>query len=178
MQRQRRFIQSRWRIMHALLRTLFGNPSSIHSYGREARKWLDSARKTMAKSINAEPSEIIFTSGGTEADNLAIFGTVAAMKNKGNHIITTNIEHHAVLNPCKQLELDGFDVTFLEVDENGRIHAEQVQEALTDETILVSIMFGNNEVGTIQPIKEIGEVLKTIKQFFIQMLFKLMDYST
>ena len=100
-----------------LLGTLFGNPSSIHSYGREARKWLDVARKTMAQSINAEPSEIIFTSGGTEADNIAIFGTVAAMKNKGNHIITTNIEHHAVLNPCKQLELEGFDVTFLEVDD-------------------------------------------------------------
>ena len=126
--------------MLSFLERYFGNPSSIHSYGREARKWLDVARKTMAQSINADPSEIIFTSGGTEADNIAIFGTVAAMKNKGNHIITTNIEHHAVLNPCKQLELEGFDVTFLEVDENGQIDAEQVQAALTDETILVSIM--------------------------------------
>ncbi|MCZ2259406.1 cysteine desulfurase family protein [Sporosarcina sp. G11-34] len=149
-----------------LLGAIFGNPSSIHSYGREARKWLDSARKTMAQSVNAEPSEIIFTSGGTEADNLAIFGTVTAMKNKGNHIITTNIEHHAVLNPCKQLELDGFDVTFLEVDKNGRVHAEQVRAALTDQTILVSIMFGNNEVGTIQPIKEIGKVVKNHQAIF------------
>ena len=149
-----------------LLGTLFGNPSSIHSYGRESRKWLDVARKTMAQSINADPSEIIFTSGGTEADNIAIFGTVAAMKNKGNHIITTNIEHHAVLNPCKQLELEGFDVTFLEVDDKGQICAEQVQAALTDETILVSIMFGNNEVGTIQPIGEIGEILKEHQAIF------------
>lgn len=142
-----------------LLGSLFGNPSSIHSYGREARKWLDDARKTMAQSINAKPSEIIFTSGGTEADNIAIFGTVNAMKHKGNHIITTNIEHHAVLNTCKQLELAGYDVTFLEVDKNGRIDVEQVRNALTDETILVTIMLGNNEVGTVQPIREIGELL-------------------
>ena len=149
-----------------LLGTLFGNPSSIHSYGREARKWLDTARKTMAQSINASPSEIIFTSGGTEADNIAIFGTVAAMKKKGNHIITTNIEHHAVLNPCKQLELDGYDVTFLEVDENGQIHVDQIKTALKDETILVSIMFGNNEVGTIQPIQSIGDILKDHQAIF------------
>ena len=142
-----------------LLGSLFGNPSSIHSYGREARKWLDDARKTMAQSINAKPTEIIFTSGGTEADNIAIFGTVNAMKHKGNHIITTNIEHHAVLNTCKQLELAGYDVTFLEVDKNGRIDVEQVRNALTDETILVTIMLGNNEVGTVQPIREIGELL-------------------
>ncbi len=142
-----------------LLGSLFGNPSSIHSYGREARKWLDDARKAMAQSINAKPSEIIFTSGGTEADNIAIFGTVNAMKHKGNHIITTNIEHHAVLNTCKQLELAGYDVTFLEVDKNGRIDVEQVKNALTAETILVTIMLGNNEVGTVQPIREIGELL-------------------
>ena len=142
-----------------LLGSIFGNPSSIHSYGREARKWLDDARKTMAQSINAKPTEIIFTSGGTEADNIAIFGTVNAMKQKGNHIITTNIEHHAVLNTCKQLELTGYDVTFLEVDKNGRIDVEQVRNALTDETILVTIMLGNNEVGTLQPIREIGELL-------------------
>ena len=142
-----------------LLGSLFGNPSSIHSYGREARKWLDDARKAMAQSINAQSSEIIFTSGGTEADNIAIFGTVNAMKHKGNHIITTNIEHHAVLNTCKQLELAGYDVTFLEVDKNGRIDVEQVKNALTAETILVTIMLGNNEVGTVQPIREIGELL-------------------
>ena len=112
------------------LESVFGNPSSIHSFGREARKWLDDARKTLAQSIHAEPSEIIFTSGGTEADNTAIFGTVMAMKDKGNHIITTNIEHHAVLNPCKQLELLGFEVTYLEVDDNGQITVEQVKKRL------------------------------------------------
>lgn len=149
-----------------LLGSMFGNPSSIHSYGREARKWLDEARKTMATSINAKPSEIIFTSGGTEADNMAIFGSVNAMKMKGNHIITTNIEHHAVLNTCKQLELEGYEVTFLEVDENGRITVDQVKEALTDKTILVSIMLGNNEVGTLQPIGEIGELLKSHQAIF------------
>ena len=149
-----------------LLGSLFGNPSSIHSYGREARKWLDDARKAMAQSINAKPSEIIFTSGGTEADNIAIFGTVNAMKHKGNHIITTNIEHHAVLNTCKQLELVGYEVTFLEVDKNGRIDVEQVRNALTDETILVTIMLGNNEVGTVQPIREIGELLQEHQAVF------------
>ncbi len=148
------------------LESVFGNPSSIHSYGREARKWLDDARKVLAQSIHAEPSEIIFTSGGTEADNTAIFGTVTAMKDKGNHIITTNIEHHAVLNPCKQLELLGFEVTYLEVDKNGRITLEQVENVLTDKTILVSIMYGNNEVGTIQPIREIGMLLKNHQAVF------------
>lgn len=149
-----------------LLGTLFGNPSSIHSYGREARKWLDASRKTMALSINADPNEIIFTSGGTEADNIAVFGTAYAMKNKGNHIITTNIEHPAVLNACKQLELEGFDVTYLEVDDNGLITSEQVRTALQDTTILVSIMYGNNEVGTIQPIQLIGDILKNHNAVF------------
>lgn len=148
------------------LESVFGNPSSIHSFGREARKWLDDARKTLAQSIHAEPSEIIFTSGGTEADNTAVFGTVMAMKVKGNHIITTNIEHHAVLNPCKQLELLGFEVTYLEVDDNGQITVEQVQKALTDKTVLISIMYGNNEVGTIQPIREIGALLKEHQAVF------------
>ncbi|KXH87572.1 cysteine desulfurase family protein [Sporosarcina sp. HYO08] len=143
-----------------------GNPSSIHSFGREARKVLDHARKRLAASIHAEPSEIIFTSGGTEADNIAIFGSALAMKGQGNHILTTNIEHHAVLNPCKQLEAQGFNVTYLEVNDNGQIDVEQVKQALTDQTILVSIMFGNNEVGTIQPIREIGELLKEHQSIF------------
>lgn len=149
-----------------LLGSLFGNPSSIHSYGREARKLLDEARKVMAQSINATPNEIIFTSGGTEADNMAIFGTIAAMKDKGNHIITTNIEHHAVLNPCKQLELEGYEVTFLRADSNGQITAHQVKEALTDKTVLVSVMLGNNEVGSLQPIAEIGALLKNHQAVF------------
>lgn len=146
--------------------TVYGNPSSIHQAGREARKWLDNARKTLAESIGANPTELIFTSGGTEANNTALFGAAKMMAKKGNHIITTNIEHHAVLNTCAQLENEGFQVTYLEVDENGRIHAEQVKEALTDETILVSIMYGNNEVGTVQPIQEIGEIVKDHQALF------------
>lgn len=149
-----------------LLHSVYGNPSSIHHYGREARKWLDDARKVMAQSIHAKPNEVVFTAGGTEADNMAILGAAKAMRSKGNHIITTNIEHHAVLNTCKQLQLEGFEVTFLEVDSNGRIHVDQVAEALTDQTILVTIMFGNNEVGTIQPIREIGELLATHQALF------------
>ncbi|HEX5563761.1 MAG TPA: cysteine desulfurase family protein [Sporosarcina sp.] len=146
--------------------TVFGNPSSIHSFGRSSRKLLDDARKAIAEAIHAEPNEIIFTSGGTEADNVAIFGTAAAMKEKGNHIITTAIEHHAVLNSCKELEKNGFHVTYLPVDENGRVSAEQVAEALTDQTVLVTVMYGNNEVGTIQPIKEIGEIVKDHQAVF------------
>lgn len=149
-----------------MMGSAFGNPSSIHSYGREARKYLDEARKVLASSIHAEPNEIIFTSGGTEADNIAIFGTAAAMKEKGNHIITTNIEHPAVLESCKRLEQQGYDVEYLQVNENGSIDADQVQRALTDQTILVTIMFGNNEVGTIQPIREIGNLLTNHQAVF------------
>lgn len=145
---------------------VYGNPSSIHQVGREARKWLDDARKSLAESIGAKPTELIFTSGGTEANNTALFGAAKMMVDKGNHIITTNVEHHAVLNTCEQLEKEGFQVTYLQVDEKGQIHPEQVKEALTDETILVSIMYGNNEVGTIQPIQEIGEVLKDHQALF------------
>lgn len=148
------------------LNQVYGNPSSIHQIGRDARKALDDARKHFAQSIGAKPTEIVFTSGGTEANNTALFGVANAMKAKGKHIITTTIEHHAVLNTCKQLEQQGFTVTFLEVDDNGQIQAEQVEDALTDETILVSIMYGNNEVGTIQPIADIGKVLKNHQAVF------------
>lgn len=150
----------------AALNTIYGNPSSIHQLGRAARKALDDARKVLAQSIGAKPTEIIFTSGGTEANNTALFGVAQAMQSKGNHIITTNIEHHAVLNTCKQLEQLGFQLTILEVDENGQIHADQVRNALTDDTILVSIMYGNNEVGTIQPIAEIGALLNNHQAVF------------
>lgn len=139
----------------------FGNPSSIHTFGREARHIVDKAREAMASSINAESNEIIITSGGTEADNFAIIGIAEANQQKGKHIITTQIEHHAVLHTCQQLEKKGFDVTYLPVDETGRISIEDVKSALRDDTILVTIMYGNNEVGTIQPIKEIGELLKS-----------------
>ncbi|AJO22472.1 cysteine desulfurase family protein [Weizmannia coagulans] len=138
----------------------FGNPSSIHAFGREARRILDEARQVIADSIGAQFNEIIFTSGGTEADNYAILGTAEAAAEKGKHIISTAIEHHAVLHPLEYLETKGYDVTYLQPDETGLIKAEDVQKALRDDTILVSVMYGNNEVGTIQPIAEIGELLK------------------
>ncbi|QKX51765.1 cysteine desulfurase [Planococcus glaciei] len=140
------------------LGTVYGNPSSIHGTGRVARKALDEARRIFAGSINANDPEIVFTSGGTEADNFAIFGTAA--KKAGKHIITSTIEHHAVLHACEKLESEGYDVTYLPVDENGSVRAEDVKNALRDDTILVTIMLGNNEVGTVQPIAEIGELLK------------------
>ncbi len=139
---------------------VFGNPSSIHYFGRESRHALDRARKTIANSIHAKENEIIFTSGGTEADNTALIGAAIANRTIGNHIITTSIEHHAILHTCKYLEKQGFVITYLPVNEKGQITAQQVKEALTDNTILVSIMYGNNEVGTLQPIGEIGAVLK------------------
>ncbi|TWM24010.1 Cysteine desulfurase IscS [Bacillus paralicheniformis] len=144
----------------------FGNPSSIHSFGRESRKWLDGTRELIAREIGAHPNEIVFTSGGTEADNMAIFGTALAREQQGRHIITTKIEHHAVLHTCNRLEEMGFDVTYLDVDESGRISAEQVKDALRDDTILVTVMYGNNEVGTIQPIDEIGDLLKDHRALF------------
>ncbi|MCA1318809.1 cysteine desulfurase [Bacillus tianshenii] len=144
----------------------FGNPSSIHQFGRKTRHYVDEARNIAAKAICAKENEIIFTSGGTEADNLAIIGVARANKNKGTHIITTSIEHHAVLHTCEQLEKEGFKVTYLPVDEHGLVKMEDVSDALTDETILVTIMFGNNEVGTVQPMKEIGELLKDHQAYF------------
>ncbi|UJZ86446.1 cysteine desulfurase [Heyndrickxia coagulans] len=138
----------------------FGNPSSIHAFGREARRILDEARQVIADSIGAQFNEIIFTSGGTEADNYAILGTAEAAAEKGKHIISTAIEHHAVLHPLEYLETKGYNVTYLQPDETGRIKAEDVQKALRNDTILVSVMYGNNEVGSIQPIAEIGGLLK------------------
>ncbi|MGM9986772.1 MAG: cysteine desulfurase family protein [Bacillaceae bacterium] len=146
--------------------TLFGNPSSIHAYGREARHALDGVRRVCAKSIGALPNEIIFTSGGTESDNLAVRGVAYANQNRGKHIITTEIEHHAILHTCQQLEKEGFEVTYLPVNQEGRISIEDLKAALRDDTILVSVMFGNNEVGTIQPIEEIGHILKEHQAVF------------
>lgn len=136
----------------------YGNPSSIHQTGRSARRVLDGARHLLASSIGAQDPEIIFTSGGTEADNLAIFGTVNAKE--GRHIITSQAEHHAVLHACEELEKTGYEVTYLPVDEFGRINPQDVKQALRDDTILVTIMLANNEIGSIQPIAEIGELLK------------------
>lgn len=144
----------------------FGNPSSIHHYGRESRRYLDEARQTIASSIGARENDIIFTSGGTEADNMALIGVALANKHRGNHIITTSIEHHAVLHTCQFLEGQGFEVTYLPVDETGRVSIEDIKRSLTDKTILVSVMYGNNEVGTIQPISEIGALLKRHGAYF------------
>ncbi|EAX46400.1 aminotransferase, class V [Thermosinus carboxydivorans Nor1] len=138
----------------------FGNPSSIHAYGREARKAVEEAREKVAALIGANANEIFFTSGGTESDNLAIKGVAYANRKKGNHIITSAIEHHAVLHTCEYLEKQGYVVTYLPVDEYGMVRVEDLKKAITDKTILISIMFANNEVGTIQPIKEIGQIAR------------------
>ncbi|RIW37642.1 cysteine desulfurase [Bacillus salacetis] len=148
-------------VMTEAMKGTFGNPSSIHSSGRDARHQLDNARMAAAKSIGAGFNEIIFTSGGTEADNLALSGTAHALKEKGRHIITTSIEHHAVLHTCAQLEKEGFEVTYLPVDEQGLVSVKDVEASLRDDTILVSIMYGNNEIGAVQPISEIGELTRS-----------------
>ncbi|MEK5325141.1 cysteine desulfurase family protein [Aeribacillus sp. FSL M8-0254] len=152
--------------MTTFMKDYFGNPSSIHSFGRESRREVDEARELLAKSIHADPKEIIFTSGGTEADNLAVIGTALANKEKGNHIITTEIEHPAVLQSCRYLEKNGFHVTYLPVNQSGVISVEDLKKALKDETILVTVMYGNNEVGALQPISEIGRLLQNHQAHF------------
>ncbi len=138
----------------------FGNPSSIHKFGRDVRKYVDTAREKVAKALGALPEEIYFTAGGSEADNWAVKGTAYANKSKGNHIITTQIEHHALLHTCEYLEKEGFEVTYLPVDEYGLVSVEDVKNAITDKTILISIMYANNEIGTIEPIAEIGKLAR------------------
>lgn len=145
---------------------VFGNPSSIHQFGREARRLVDDARSRVAEAIGAKPKEIVFTSGGTEADNLAIIGTAMANRETGRHIITTAVEHHAVLNTCRYLEHVGFEVTYLAVDKQGRIDIQDFFSALRDDTILATIMYGNNEVGTLQPVKAIAAALKDHRAIF------------
>lgn len=147
-------------LMHEYMTEKFGNPSSVHAFGREARKAVDEARDRVAALIGANANEIYFTSGGTEGDNMAIKGVAFANRKKGNHIITTSIEHHAVLHTCEYLEKQGFRVTYLPVDEYGMVRLDDVKQAITDDTILISVMFANNEVGTIQPIKEIGQLAR------------------
>lgn len=146
--------------MMPYLTQLYGNASSIYRIGRESRKAVDSARDLVAKALGATSSEIFFTSGGTEADNWAIKGIAFANEKKGKHIITTNIEHHAVLHTCQYLEKIGFEVTYLPVKENGIVDVKDLESAIRKDTILISVMFANNEIGTIQPIKEIGEIAK------------------
>ena len=144
----------------------FGNPSSFYGISRETKMAIDNARAQVAKAINCDPNEVYFTGGGSEADNWAIKGIATAHMKKGNHIITTKIEHHAVLHTCEFLEKFGFEVTYLDVNEEGFVDLKQLEEAITDKTILVSIMFANNEIGTIQPIKEIGAICREKKVLF------------
>ncbi len=144
----------------------FGNPSSIHLFGRRVRGVVENSREEISKLIGATPREIIFTSGGSEADNLAIVGTAYANESKGKHIITSSIEHHAVLDTCKFLENRGFKVTYLSVDKYGFVDPDDVRNAIRDDTILITIMHSNNEIGTIQPIQEIGEIAKERKIYF------------
>ena len=138
----------------------YGNPSSIYELGQRSKEAITKAREEIARVIGAKPEEIYFTGGGSEADNWAIKAAYEAYKNKGNHIITSKIEHHAVLHTCQYLEKQGARVTYLDVDENGMIDLDQLQKAITPETILITIMFANNEIGTIEPVKEIGMIAK------------------
>jgi cysteine desulfurase len=139
---------------------LYGNPSSVYEFASQNKKAVDEARDTIAKAIGAETSDIYFTASGTEADNWALKAAVDAYTSKGNHIITSKIEHHAILHTCEYLEKHGVEVTYVDVDENGILKLDQLEKAIRPTTILISIMFANNEIGTIQPIKEIGEIAK------------------
>ena len=144
----------------------FGNPSSLYDKGLESKEAIDTARARIGKLINADPKEIFFTAGGTEADNWAVFGTADKLKEKGNHIITTKIEHHAMLHSCEFLEKQGYEVTYLGIGPDGRISLEELEAAITDKTILISVMMVNNEIGTVQPIKEIAAIAKAHKVLF------------
>ncbi len=144
--------------MMPYLTEVYGNPSSVHAFGQAAKAGMDKARDQVAKALNCDPAEVIFTGCGTESDNTVLLGVAEKYKEKGRHIITTNIEHHAILHTCEYLEKQGCDVTYLPVDEYGLVTPEQVREAIRPDTILVSIMFANNEIGTIMPIPEIAAV--------------------
>lgn len=149
-----------FKVMKPYLLENFGNPATLYSYGQEARQAVESARDKIAGLIHAKSEEIVFTGGGTEANNLAIKGVAQALEKKGNHIITCAIEHHSVLGPCQALEKRGFAVTYLPVDEYGRVSPESVGNAITPKTILISIMHANNEIGTLQPVAEIGRIAR------------------
>jgi cysteine desulfurase len=147
-------------VMLPFFTEVYGNPSSLHAFGQEAKHALEEARHIVAAFIGATPEEIVFTSGGTESNNCAIKGVAYERRDKGNHIITSKIEHHAVLEPCHFLEKEGFEVTCIPVDEYGLVDPADVEKAITEKTILISIMHANNEIGTIQPIAEIGKIAR------------------
>lgn len=152
--------------MMPYLRENYGNASSIYKLGRESRKAVEDAREKIAKILNCKPTEIYFTAGGSESDNTAIKGIAKANKEKGNHIITSKIEHPAVLETCKQLEKEGFEITYVSVDENGIVNLDELKKSIKPTTILITIMFANNEIGTIQPIEEIGKIAKENNIYF------------
>lgn len=152
--------------MMPFLRENYGNASSIYKLGREARKAVEDSREKVAKILNCKPSEIYFTAGGSESDNTAIKGIARANRNKGNHIITSKIEHPAVLETCKQLEKEGFEVSYISVDENGIVDLKELEKAIKPTTILITIMFANNEIGTIEPIEEIGKIAREHNIYF------------
>ncbi|MHB1276474.1 MAG: cysteine desulfurase NifS [Candidatus Humimicrobiaceae bacterium] len=145
---------------------IFGNPSSLHYFGRQANNAVENARAAAADFIGAKPEEIIFTSGGTESDNFALKGIAYANSSKGRHIITSNIEHHAVLESCEFLEENGFKVTYLPVSSNGILNPDEVKKAISSQTVLISVMHANNEIGSIQQIREIGKIAKENKIYF------------
>ena len=138
----------------------YGNPSSVYEFSAEPKRAIAQARETIAKALGAKSNEIYFTYGGTESDNWALISTAEAYQAKGKHIITTKIEHHAILHTCEYLEQRGFEVTYLDVYENGIVHPEDVENAIREDTAIVSIMYANNEIGTIQPISEIGAICR------------------
>lgn len=146
--------------MRPYLTDIFGNPSSLHSFGQEAKRTLDASRDTVARIIGADASEIYFTSGGTEADNLALIGVARANASRGNHVVTSAVEHHAVLETCEFLETAGFEITIVGVDEHALVDPADVERTITDKTILVSIMHANNEIGTVEPIAEISRITR------------------
>ena len=148
------------------LKDNYGNPSSIYNLGREARKAIEDSREKIAKVLNCKANEIYFTAGGSESDNTAIKGIAKANKKRGNHIITSKIEHPAVLETCKQLEKEGFEITYISVDEKGIVDLEELKKSIKPTTILITIMFANNEIGTIQPIEEIGKIAKGNNIYF------------
>ena len=148
------------------LKDNYGNPSSIYKLGREARKAIEDSREKIAKVLNCKANEIYFTAGGSESDNTAIKGIAKANKKRGNHIITSKIEHPAVLETCKQLEKEGFKITYISVDEKGIVDLEELKKSIKPNTILITIMFANNEIGTIQPIEEIGKIAKENNIYF------------
>jgi cysteine desulfurase len=148
------------KVMFNMLTEQYGNASSVHNLGRSAKRIINGARDTIAAFLGCAPDEWVFTSGGTESDNLALFGAAAASSRKGKHIVTTQIEHHAVLHACEELEKEGFTVTYLPVDATGLVSVSDVEAALREDTVLISVMFANNEVGTVQPIREIGHLAR------------------